>query len=209
VKLSVRAEHGLLLGYLGGVAGTLWDWREHYVGVSNQAPHALIDASALAIVAVLGLWGWRRYSSGARTAIYYLLVVVALIAFLPFVLMLTAPHSTFMAAFMRFAMTRGSLILEGPFVVLAAWAAWYWLKLQGATVARIATAGGVVVVAAASIWDLYWHQTHPLEMGTSMNMMTLPPHQLILAGFLLGLIGSASALISQGVVERVAPGKPA
>jgi hypothetical protein len=114
-----------------------------------------------------------------------------------------------MAAFMRFAMTRGSLILEGPFVVLAAWAAWYWLKPQGATVARIATAGGVVVVAAASIWDLYWHQTHPLEMGTSMNMMTLPPHQLILAGFLLGLIGSASALISQGVVERVAPGKPA
>ncbi len=60
--------------------------------------------------------------------------------------------------------------------------------------ARIAAAIGVVVVAVGGVWDLYWHQTHPLEMGASMNMMTLPPHQLILGGFVLGLIGSAVAV---------------
>jgi len=55
--------------------------------------------------------------------------------------------------------------------------------------------GGVVGVAVASVWDLYWHQTHPLEMGASMNMMSLPPHQLILAGFTVGLIGSLALLV--------------
>ena len=193
LRLSLRAEHLLVVGYVGGVAGTLWDWREHYMGVSNQAPHALIDLSGLLIVGILGFSGWNRYSAAARTAIYYLLALVAVIAFAPFVLMMTAPHSTLMAVFMRFAMTRGALILQGPFIVLAGWAAWYWLGLARLTPARIAAAGGVVVVAAAAVWDLYWHQGHPLEMGRSMNMMTLPPHQLIQAGFLVGLIGSLTA----------------
>src|SRR6266851_5070164 len=106
MRPALRAEHGLLIGYLGGVAGTTWDWHEHYVGVSNQAPHLLIDLSALLVV-------------------------------------------------------------------------------------------GVVVVAAASVWDLYWHQTHPMELGASMNMMTLPPHQLILAGFIAGLIASAGVLVAK------------
>ena len=187
----------LALAYLGGVAGTLWDWREHYVGVSNQAPHALIDLSGLLVLAVLGFAGWRRYSLATRTTIYYLLVLVAVIVFAPFVLMVTAPHSALMAAFMRFAMTRGALSLQGPFVVLAAWMAWRWLGLAHVTAARIAAATGVVIVAAASIWDVYWHQSHPLEMGASMNMMTLPPHQLILAGFTVGLVGAVALLISR------------
>jgi len=51
-----------------------------------------------------------------------------------------------------------------------------------------------VLVAGASVWDLYWHKTHPLEMGVSMNMLTLPPHQLILAGFVLGLVGTMATL---------------
>jgi len=51
-----------------------------------------------------------------------------------------------------------------------------------------------VLVAGASVWDLYWHQTHPLEMGASMNMLTLPPHQLILGGFVLGLVGTVATL---------------
>jgi hypothetical protein len=194
MKRPIRAEHALALGYLGGVAGTLWDWREHYTGASNQAPHVLIDVSGLLIVAVLGLSGWRRYSAGARTAIYYLLVLVVLIALGPFVLMMAAPHSAFMAGFMRFVMTRGAVLLQGPFVVLAGWAAWYWLGLERITPARVAAAGGVVLVAVASVLDLYSHQTHPLEMGASTNMMTLPPHQLILAGFVIGVIGSIAAL---------------
>ena len=39
---------------------------------------------------------------------------------------------------------------------------------------RRAIASGVVVVAVASVWNLYWHQTHPLEMRASMNMMAVP-----------------------------------
>ena len=76
-------------------------------------------------------------------------------------------------------------------VVLAGFAGWRWLRLAPVTTWRVAAAMGVVVVAVASVWDLYWHQTHPLETGASMNIMMLPPHQLILAGFVLGLVGSS------------------
>ena len=54
-------------------------------------------------------------------------------------------------------------------MVLAGWAAWYRLGLERVTLARIAAAGGVVLVTAAAVWDLNWHQTHPLEMGASIN----------------------------------------
>ena len=53
MKVPLRAEHALLLGYLAGVVGTVWDWHEHYIGISNQAPHALIDIGGLLVVAVL------------------------------------------------------------------------------------------------------------------------------------------------------------
>jgi len=197
MRPALRAEHGLLIGYLGGVAGTTWDWHEHYVGVSNQAPHLPIDLSALLVVGVLGFSHWNRYSRTARITIYYLLVAIALIALAPYALMLTTPHSQLMANLMSWEMTRGALLLEGPFVGLAAWVAWRWAELSRVTVLRVVAAGGVVVVAAASVWDLYWHQTHPMELGASMNMMTLPPHQLILAGFIAGLIASAGVLVAK------------
>jgi len=73
---------------------------EHYTGISNQAPHALIDIGGLLVVAVLGFSGWQRLSRATRLAIYYLLVLVALIVFGPFLLMMTIPHSGFMAALM-------------------------------------------------------------------------------------------------------------
>jgi len=69
------------------------------------------------------------------------------------------------------------------------------LKINPITAWRMAAALGVVVVAGASVWDLIWHQTHPLEMGTAMNMMSLPPHQLILAGFVLGAVGSLTGTL--------------
>jgi len=193
---ALRAEHGLLVGYLGGVSGTIWDWHEHYVGLSNQAPHLLIDISGLLVAGVLGFSHWNRYSRSARMTVYYLLVAVALIVFAPYLLMVTIPHSQLMANLMNWEMTRGALLLEGPFVGLAAWVAWRWVELSRVTVLRIVAAGGVVVVAAASVWDLYWHQTHPMELGTSMNMMTLPPHQLIMLGFAAGLIASAATLVA-------------
>jgi hypothetical protein len=109
--------------------------------------------------------------------------------------MMAAPHSQLMAYLMSSVMTRGALILELPIVLLAGWAAWHWLGGAQIRAWRLGAALGVVVVAVSSVWDLYWHQTHPLEMGASMNMMALPPHQLILAGFVLGLIGSSVGAI--------------
>jgi hypothetical protein len=35
-----------------------------------------------------------------------------------------------------------------------------------------------------------------------MNMMTLPPHLLILAGFLVGLIGSLAVAMAEGLSGR-------
>ena len=184
----------MLAAYLLGVVGTLWDWREHYLGFSVQAPHLVIDVGALLAIGVLGFSDWRRLSNSSFVVIYTLLVLVMLIAVGPFLLMMTAPHSQLMALFMSWEMTRGALLIELPIVLLASWAAWRWLRLAPAKTWRIGAAMGVVVVALASVWDLYWHQTHPMELGASMNMMSLPPHQLILGGFVLGLVGSAAGL---------------
>jgi len=52
-----------------------------------------------------------------------------------------------------------------------------------------------VVVAIGTVWDLYWHQTHPMEVGTSMA--ALPPHQLIFAGFVIGLLGAGYGATTQ------------
>jgi hypothetical protein len=173
-----------------GVAGTLWDWREHYVGVTIQAPHLAIDLGGLLAIAVLAFSDWKRISKRAFVGLYALLILVMLIAFGPFVLMMAAPESQAMAYLMSSGMTRGALLLEVPIVLSAVWAAWHWLSGAPIRAWRLSAAIGVVVVAVSSVWDLYRHQTHPLEMGASMNMMTLPPHQLTLAGFVIGLLGS-------------------
>jgi hypothetical protein len=204
-KLKLGPIHLLMAAYLLGVAGTLWDWHEHYLGISNQVPHLVIDVGGLLAIGVLAFSDWTRISQRTFVALYVLLALVVVIALGPFVLMMVAPHSQFMAFFMSSVMTRGALIVELPIVLLAAWAAWHWLKLAAVNAWRICAAFGVVVIAVASVWDLYWHQTHPLEMGASMNMMALPPHQLILAGFVLGLIGSGIGTFMSGRSPRSAP----
>lgn len=111
-------------------------------------------------------------------AVLVLLVLVALIALGPFVLMMAAPRSELMAGLMRSMMSSGAhsptclsapgrlgrlaLAVTGPFSL--------W---------RLAAAIGIVAVA--TVGDLYWHQTHPMEVRASMA--ALPPHQAILAGF--------------------------
>ena len=201
--------HALLGAYLLGVIGTLWDWREHFLGVSSQAPHLVIDAGGLLAIGVLAFTDWDRIR-GRTLAVFYLLLVVVMIILLgPFALMVAAPHSSLMASFMRAAMTRSALGLYLPIVLLATWAAWRWLRLAPVSAWRIAAALGVVVVAVASIWDLYWHQTHPLEMGASMNMLAVPPHQLILAGFVLGAIGALAGSLLAGVRRERKAASPA
>jgi hypothetical protein len=195
----LSSTYALLAAYLLGVAGTLWDWREHYLGLSVQAPHLVIDAGGLLAIGILAFTDWDQIRGRTLVVFYVLLALVMLILLGPFALMIAAPHSSLMASFMRAGMTRSALSLYLPIVLLASWAAWRWLRLAPISAWRIAAALGVVVVAVASIWDLYWHQTHPLEMGASMNMLAVPPHQLILAGFVLGAIGALAGSLLAGL----------
>ena len=178
----------LAIGYAVGVVGTLWDWREHVLGPGTQPPHILIDLGGLFVLGVLALSGKIDYRSRSFTVLYGLLVLVALIAFGPFVLMMAAPRSPLMATLMQSMMSRGALLVYVPLLLLAGWSVWRWLSLSNLNWWRILAAVGIVVVAGATIWDLYWHQTHPMEVRASMA--SLPPHQAILAGFLIGLVGA-------------------
>ena len=184
----------LALAYALGVAGTLWDWRQHLLGPGTQPPHFVIDLGGLLVLALLAFSGKMDYRSRSFTALYVLLVLVVLISFGPFVLMMAAPRSALMAGLMRSMMSSGALLIYLPLVLLASWSAWHWLSQTRVNWWRLASALGIVVVAVASVWDLYWHQTHPMELRASMA--ALPPHQAILAGFLIGLVGAAYGAVA-------------
>ena len=185
----------LALAYALGVAGTLWDWREHLLGPGTQPPHLVIDIGGLLVLAVLAFSGKMDYRSRSFIALYVLLVLVALISLGPFVLMMAAPRSALMASLMRSMMSSGALLVYVPLVLLAGWSAWHWLSQTRVNWWRVAAALGIVVVAIATVWDLYWHQTHPMEVGASMAV--LPPHQAILAGFLIGLAGAGYGAVAE------------
>jgi hypothetical protein len=188
----------LALAYALGVAGTVWDWRQHLLGPGTQPPHFVIDLGGLLVLAVLAFSSKMDFRSRSFTALYVLLVLVVLISLGPFVLMMAAPRSALMASLMHSMMSSGALLVFLPLVLLASWSAWHWLSQTRVNWWRLAAALGIVVVAIASVWDLYWHQTHPMEVGASMA--ALPPHQAILAGFLIGFVGAvygAAALIKR------------
>jgi hypothetical protein len=185
----------LTLAYALGVAGTLWDWHDHLIGPGTQPPHLVIDLGGLVVLGVLAFSGKTDLRSRSFAVLYVLLILVVLIALGPFVLMMSAPRSALMAGLMHSMMSGGALLAYIPLVVLAAWAAWRWLSLTRLSAWRLGAALGVVVVALATVWDLYWHQTRPMEVGTSMAM--LPPHQAIFAGFVIGLIGAGYGLIAR------------
>jgi hypothetical protein len=185
---SPKAVELLALAYALGVAGTLWDWREHLLGPGTQPPHLVIDLGGILVLAVLAFSSRMDYRSRSFTALYVLLVVVVLISLGPFVLMMAAPRSVLMASLMRSMMSSRAVLVYIPLVLLASWSAWHWLSQTKVNWWRLAAALGIVVVAIATVWDLYWHQTHPMEVGASMA--ALPPHQAILVGFLIGLVGA-------------------
>lgn len=191
-----RAVALLPLAYALGVAGTLWDWHDHLVGPGTQTPHVVIDLSGLVVLGVLAFSGKADLRSRSFTVLYVLLVLVALVALGPVVLMMAVPRGALMAGLMRSMMSSGALLAYVPLVVLAGWAAWRWLSLAPFRAWRLAAVAGIVLVAVATVWDLYWHQTRPMEVRASMA--SLPPHQAILAGFVIGLIGSACGVISRG-----------
>ena len=185
----------LALAYALGVTGTLWDWREHLLGPGTQPPHLLIDLGGLLVLSVLAFSGRMDFRSRSFTALYILLVLVVLISLGPFVLMMAAPRSSLMASLMSSMMSSRALLAYVPLVLLASWSAWHWLSQTRVNWWRLAAALGIVVVAVATVWDLYWHQTHPMEVGASMAV--LPPHQAILAGFLIGLAGAGYRAVAE------------
>ncbi len=178
----------LAFAYALGVAGTLWDWREHLLGPGTQPPHLVIDLGGLLVISTLAFSGKIDLRSRTFVALYVLLVLVVLVAIGPFVLMMAAPKSALMASLMRSMMSNGALLVYVPLVLLASWSGWRWLSQDRLNWWRLAAAFGIVVVAIATVWDLYWHQTHPMELRSSMA--GLPPHQAILAGFLIGVVGA-------------------
>jgi len=178
----------LAFAYALGVAGTLWDWREHLLGPGTQPPHLVIDLGGLLVISTLAFSGKIDLRSRTFIALYVLLVLVVLVAIGPFVLMMAAPKSALMASLMRSMMSNGALLVYVPLVLLASWSGWRWLSQDRLNWWRLAAAFGIVVVAIATVWDLYWHQTHPMELRSSMA--GLPPHQAILAGFLIGVVGA-------------------
>lgn len=190
----------LALAYALGATGTLWDWHDHQVGPGTVPPHLVIDLGGLAVLGVLAFSGKINLRSRSFIMLYVLLALVALIAFGPFLLMMSAPRSALMAGLMRSMMSSGALLAYIPLVVLASWAAWRWLSRARLSAWRLAAALGIVVVALATIWDLRWHQTHPMEVRASMA--ALPPHQAILAGFLIGLIGAAFGITASSGALR-------
>ncbi len=184
----------LALGYALGLAGTLWDWHDHLVGPGTMPPHLVIDLGGLIVIGVLAFSG-RTASSVSRVALCALLTLVVLVALGPFVLMIAAPRSSLMAGLMRSMMSDGALLAYVPLVLLASWAAARWLSLAPLRAWRLAAVAGIAVVAAATVWDLYWHETHSMEVRASMA--ALPPHQAILAGFVIGLAGAAYGIASR------------
>lgn len=178
-----------------GVAGALWDWREHLIGGGIQPPHFLQDAGGVLALAVLAFAGRPRFRARSFLILCVLLVAVLFIIFGPFALMMFFPRTAFTAAFMRVMMTDAGLSLMVPLLVLAGWAAWRWLRTGPILAWRIAGAAGLVVVAVGTLIDLYWHQNNPMTAEMRMNMLVLPGHQIILGGFLIGLLGSAAGLL--------------
>jgi len=199
----------LAFAYALGVAGTLWDWREHLLGPGTQPPHLVIELGGLLVISTLAFSGRIDLRSRTFIALYVLLVLVVLVAVGPFVLMLAAPRSALMASLMDSMMSSGALLVYVPLVLLASWSGWRWLSQDPLNWWRFAAAFGIVLVAIATVWDLYWHQTHPMELRSSMA--GLPPHQAILAGFLIGLVGAGWGAVTgidrAGLRARTAGGK--
>lgn len=140
----------LALAYALGVAGTLWDWHDHLLGPGTQPPHLVIDLGGLVVLGLLAFSGKSDFRSRSFAGLYVLVVLVALIALGPFLLMMAAPRSALMAGLMRSMMSSAALLAYVPLVLLAGWAAWRWLSQAPLSAWRLPAALGIVVVAIAT-----------------------------------------------------------
>src|SRR5258708_9852773 len=95
---EAKAIELLAFAYALGVAGTLWDWREHLLGPGTQPPHLVIDLGGLLVISTLAFSGRIDLRSRTFIALYVLLVLVVLVAFGPFFLLMAAPRRALIAA---------------------------------------------------------------------------------------------------------------
>ncbi len=94
-------------------------------------------------------------------------------------------------------MTTGGLVALAPLCVLAVYAAWGWLRATGPEPWRLIAVSGIVLVALGTVLDLQWHQQHPMASDMSMKMLELPGHQIILGGFVIGLVGALARIFGR------------
>ena len=97
-----------------------------------------------------------------------------------------------MQAYMGSLRMTGGIPFALPLLVLAVWAAWLWLRAGGFEGWQAAVAAGLALLAAGVLVDVYWHETNPMvtDTGAYMNTLTLPGHQLLLLGFVIGCVGA-------------------
>src|SRR5712691_2678320 len=107
--MAVKSRHSLrgpkpvellALAYALGVAGTVWDWREHLLGPGTQPPHLVIDLGGLLVISTLAFSGRIDLRSRTFIALYVLLGWVVLVVSGPFVRMMTASRSDVVASLM-------------------------------------------------------------------------------------------------------------
>src|SRR5438128_11412826 len=97
-RAGIGAIELLAAGYAVGMAGTLWDWWEHFVGPGIQSPHLVIDLGGLLVVRVLAFSGQIDYRSRAFRVLYRLVVLITIITLLPTTLRAVDPTITLTAA---------------------------------------------------------------------------------------------------------------
>src|SRR5207244_7554548 len=81
---EAKAIELLAFAYALGVAGTLWDWREHLLGPGTQPPHLVIDLGGLLVISALAFSGRIDLCSRTFIGLYVVLVLVVVVVLGPF-----------------------------------------------------------------------------------------------------------------------------
>ena len=195
-----RVTLGILAaGYGLGATGWLLDWRSHLTIVADPGAartmslaHSFMYAAAAVVVLMLAIAAGRRLSQATEAGLWGAGAVATLV--------LVGPPVLMMAAGVRAGWLMGYMSGTGmvPSVLpLLAWTFWVgWLLVRQVGLRRAATAGlGIAVVLLGLGVDLAWHRANPAANDMAMNMLLLPGHQIQLVGFLVGLLGSLSAIV--------------
>ncbi len=194
----------LAVGYTIGLIGYLWDWQQHLAGLDDDTPHLAMYVAGLLVLGVLvGLTPlWPRRSGYLATYVWLLAGVSIYAGSLLWLEGLMTQH----VGMTDPRMLQGQLgLLVGVLLLLALLTRMLWVLVRSNAGRWVITvAAGIIIVLGGFIFDFVWHQMNlggEEGMGERVNMLALPPHQLILAGWLVGLIAASILLIKVRVVR--------